>query len=147
MNIKPIRTDADHKNALRRVEALWRAPKSSKRADELDVLIPLIQAYEREHYPIDTPDPIKAIRFRLEQLGRDELSLVGIIGQRPRVYEVMAGIRPLSINMIRRLHARLGIPAESLIRRPRLNPESYYRRPSSNRSSKRSSRRSKRKSG
>jgi HTH-type transcriptional regulator/antitoxin HigA len=79
------------------------------------VLITLVEAYEREHFPIDVPDPIEAIKFRLEQQGADYRSLVGIIGQRTRVYEVMRRDRPLSLAMIRKLHETLHIPAESLI--------------------------------
>jgi HTH-type transcriptional regulator/antitoxin HigA len=82
----------------------------------LDILATLIEAYERRHYPIDLPSPIEAIKFRLEQLGKDTRALIGIIGQRPRVYEVMQGKRSLSLNMIRTLHHKFGIPAEVLIR-------------------------------
>jgi HTH-type transcriptional regulator / antitoxin HigA len=115
MNIKPIRSKADYHSALQRVEAIWDAPKGSAEDDELDILVALIEAYERERYPIGPPDPIAAIKFRLEQTGKDTSALIGIIGQRPRVYEVMNGLRPLSINMIRSLHFKLGIPLESLI--------------------------------
>jgi len=79
------------------------------------VLITLVEAYEREHFPIDVPDPIEAIKFRLEQQGTDYRSLVGVIGQRTRVYEVMRRDRPLSLAMIRKLHEKLRIPAEVLI--------------------------------
>lgn len=115
MDIKPIRGEADYEQALRRVEELWDSPKGSAESDELDILTTLIEAYEREHYPIDLPDPIEAIKFRLEQKGKDARALVGVIGQRTRVYEVMRGKRPLSLNMIRSLHEKLGIPAEVLI--------------------------------
>lgn len=115
MEIKPIRTEADYDRALRRVEELWGALKGSPRGDELDVLVTLVEAYEDGHYPIDLPDPIEAVKFRLEQQGKDLRALIGIIGQRTRVYEVMRGDRPLSLNMIRNLHEELGIPAEVLI--------------------------------
>jgi HTH-type transcriptional regulator / antitoxin HigA len=115
MDIKPIRGKADYERALRRVEELWDSPKGSSESDELDILATLIEAYEREHYPIDLPDPIEAIRFRLEQKGKDSRALIGVIGQRTRVYEVLSGKRPLSLNMIRNLHEKLGIPAEVLI--------------------------------
>ena len=115
MNIKPIKDDADYEWALRQVEQLWSAPKGSPESDELDVLVTLIEAYEDQHYPMDLPDPIEAIKFRLEQEGKDLRSLIGVIGQRTRVYEVMRGDRPLSLNMIRSLHDTLGIPAEVLI--------------------------------
>src|SRR5439155_24700965 len=99
MNIKPIRGDADYDQALRRVEQLWNAPEGSADADELDVLTTLIVAYEDVHYPIDLPHPIEAIKFRLEQQGKDSKSLIGVLGQRTRVYEVMQGKRPPSLNM------------------------------------------------
>jgi HTH-type transcriptional regulator / antitoxin HigA len=123
MDIKPIRTEADYERALRRVEELWDSPEGSGESDELDILTTLIEAYEREHFPIDLPDPIEAIKFRLEQTGKDLRALIGIIGQRTRVYEVMRGKRPLSLNMIRNLHEKLKIPAEVLIQ-----PARRYRR-------------------
>jgi HTH-type transcriptional regulator / antitoxin HigA len=119
MNIKPIRNESDYNQALQRVEALWGAHASTPEGDEVDILIPLVEAYEREHYPIDLPTPIEAIKFRLEQQGKDYRSLIGIIGQRTRVYEVMRGARPLSLNMIRKLYSKLGIPAEVLIQAPK----------------------------
>lgn len=115
MNIKPIRGERDYKRALRRVEELWNSPEGSPESDELDVLATLIEAYEREHFPIDLPDPIEAIKFRLEQKGKDSRALIGVIGQRTRVYEVMRGKRSLSLNMIRNLRDKFGIPAEVLI--------------------------------
>jgi HTH-type transcriptional regulator / antitoxin HigA len=115
MGIKPIRSDRDHDRALRRVEALWGAAEGSREHDELGVLATLIEAYERERFPIDMPDPIEAIKFRLEQQGADTSDLVGVIGGRTRVYEVLRGKRPLSLNMIRNLHGKFGIPAEVLI--------------------------------
>lgn len=115
MDIKPIRDEADYEGALGRVEELWDSPEGSTGSDELDVLTTLVEAYEREHCPIDLPSPIEAIKFRLEQKGKDTRALIGIIGQRTRVYEVMRGKRPLSLNMIRRLHEKFDIPAEVLI--------------------------------
>jgi HTH-type transcriptional regulator/antitoxin HigA len=116
MDIKPIRGEADYERALRRVEELWNSPEGSAECDELDILATLIEAYEREHHPIDLPDPIEAIKFRLEQKGKDSRALIGVIGQRTRVYEVMRGKRPLSLKMIRNLHEEFDIPAEVLIR-------------------------------
>ena len=84
--------------------------------DRLEVLITLVEDYERRRYPMDPPDPIAAIRFRLEQQGLDQRALIGVIGSRTRVYEVLRGDRPLTLAMIRRLHERFGIPAEVLIR-------------------------------
>lgn len=118
MRIRPIRSEADYDAALHRVEELWGSPSATPEGDELDILVPLIEAYEREHYPIDLPSPIDAIKFRLEQQGKDYRSLIGVIGQRTRVYEVMRGARPLSLNMIRKLHSKLGIPADVLIQSP-----------------------------
>src|SRR5207244_3977521 len=115
MDIKPIRGEADYERALRRVEDLWNPSEGSTESDELDILATLIEAYEREHYPVELPDPIEAIKFRLEQKGKDSRALIGVIGQRTRVYEVMRGKRPLSLNMIRNLHEKLDIPAEILI--------------------------------
>lgn len=119
MNVKPIRNESDYNQALQRVEALWGSPAGTAEGDEVDIFIPLVEAYEREHYPIDLPSPIDAIKFRLEQQGKNYRSLIGIIGQRTRVYEVMRGARPLSLNMIRKLHGKLGIPAEVLIQAPK----------------------------
>jgi len=116
MEIKPIRTNADHEQALREIQRLWGAKEGTADGDRLDVLATLVDAYEQKHFPIDAPEPIEAIRFRLEQQGLDERALVGVIGGRSRVYEVMQRKRPLSLEMIRRLHERFGIPAEVLIR-------------------------------
>ena len=101
---------------LREIERLWGAAEGTQEGDALDVLVTLVNAYEEQRWPIDLPDPIEAIRFRLEQQGKDARALVGVIGARSRVYEVMRGQRPLSLRMIRVLHEKLGIPAEVLIR-------------------------------
>lgn len=116
MKVKPIKTEKDHSQALKGIETLWGAKEGTPEGDRLDVLATLVEAYERLHHRIDAPDPIDAIRFRLEQQGADYTSLVGIIGHRTRVYEVMRGDRPLSLEMIRRLNKRLQIPAEVLIK-------------------------------
>ncbi len=115
MGIKPIRNERDYEGALRRVELLWNSPKGSAGHDEVDVLATLIEAYEREHYPVDMPDPVEAIQFRLEQEGKDARALIGVIGGRSRVHEVLRRKRPLSIQMIRALHVKFGIPASVLI--------------------------------
>jgi HTH-type transcriptional regulator/antitoxin HigA len=96
MDVRPIRHEADYERALGRVEELWNSPEGSVESDELDVVATLIEAYEREHYPIDLPDPIEAIKFRLEQVGKDSRALIGVIGQRTRVYEVMRRKRRVS---------------------------------------------------
>ena len=116
MEIKPIRNARDHDRGLREIERLWGTPRGTRESDRLEVLMALVDAYERMHYPIDPPDPIDAVRFRLEQQGVDQRALIGVIGNRTRVYEVMRGDRGLSLAMIRRLHKRFGIPAEVLIR-------------------------------
>ena len=130
MDIKPIRGEADYERALRRVEELWDSSEGSAESDELDILATLIEAYEEEHYPIEFPDPIEAIKFRLEQKGKDSSALIGVIGQRTRVYEVMQGKRPLSLNMIRNLHEKFDIPAEVLIQPARRERKVDVRRSS-----------------
>lgn len=114
--LKPIRTDADHEAALAEVERLWGSRAGTPEGDRLDVLATLIDAYEAKHHPIDPPDPIEAIRFRMEQQGLTRKDLEPIFGSRSRTSEVLNRKRGLSIEMIRQLHARLGIPAEVLIR-------------------------------
>jgi len=116
MQLKPIKTEADHDAALREIEHLWGAKEGTPDGDRLDVLTTLAEAYEETHFPIDMPDPIEAIKFRLEQQGEDKKALVGIIGSRTRVYEVLRRDRALSLAMIRRLNKRFRIPAEVLIR-------------------------------
>jgi HTH-type transcriptional regulator/antitoxin HigA len=118
--LKPIRTEADYEAALAEVERLWGA-KSGTAGDRLDILATLIDAYEAEHYPMDPPDPIEAIKFRMEQQGLTRKDLEPIIGTRTRVAEVLNRKRGLSIDMIRRLHERLGISADVLIRPSRLD--------------------------
>jgi HTH-type transcriptional regulator / antitoxin HigA len=114
--VKPIRTKADHRAALAQVERLWGAKAGTPDGDRLDVLATLIDAYEAEHYPMDPPDPIEAIKFRMEQQRLSRRDLEKIIGTRTRIAEVLNRKRGLSIAMIRRLHAGLGISAEVLIR-------------------------------
>jgi HTH-type transcriptional regulator/antitoxin HigA len=116
IELKPIRTKADHKSALAEVERLWGAKSGTPKGDRLDVLVTLIDAYETRHYPMDPPDPIEAIQFRMEQQGLSRKDLEPMIGTRARVAEVMNRRRSLSIDMIRRLHDQLGISAEVLIR-------------------------------
>ena len=115
MDLRPIKNDADHEAALREIERLWDAAEGTADGDRLEVLMTLVEAYEEANFPIDLPDPIEAIKFRLEQQGGDMKTLIGILGNRTRVYEVMRGDRALSLAMIRRLNAELHIPAEVLI--------------------------------
>lgn len=114
--LKPIRTEADYKAALAEIERLWDAKSGTPEGDRLDILATLVDAYENEHHLIDPPDPIEAIKFRMEQQGLTRRDLEGILGTRTRVAEVLNRRRGLSINMIRRLLEKLGIPAEVLIR-------------------------------
>src|SRR5471030_636123 len=114
--LKPIRTKADYKDALAEVERLWGAKSGTPKGDRLDVLATLIDVYETRHFPMDPPDPIEAIQFRMEQLGLTRKDLEPLTGTRARVAEVMNRKRGLSIDMIRKLHDRLGISAEVLIR-------------------------------
>lgn len=114
--LKPIRTGADYDRALAEVERLWGARSGTPEGDRLDILATLIDAYETEHYPMDAPDPIEAIKFRMEQQGLSRKDLEPLIGTRTRVAEVLNRKRSLSITMIRRLHEHLGISAEVLIR-------------------------------
>ncbi len=114
--VKPIRTMADYEHAMSEVERLWGGPGGTPDGDRLDVLATLIEAYEVEHYPMDPPDPVEAIKFRMEQQGLSRKDLEPLIGTRTRVAEVLNRKRSLSIAMIRRLHKRLGISAEVLIR-------------------------------
>lgn len=118
MEIKAIRTEADYLAALAQVSALIDLDPALDTSDgeRLDVLGTLVQAYEARHFPIDPPDPIEAIKFRMDQAGMSVKDLVPYIGPLNRVYEVLAYKRPLSLNMIRRLSDGLHIPAEVLIR-------------------------------
>src|SRR5262245_48292905 len=114
--VRPIRTKRDNEAALKEIERLWGAKMGTPEGDRLDVLATLVDAYEAEHYPMDPPDPVEAIKFRMEQQGLTRKDLEEIIGTRTRIAEVLNRKRGLSITMIRRLHERLGISAEVLIR-------------------------------
>jgi HTH-type transcriptional regulator/antitoxin HigA len=114
--LKPIRTKADYEKALSEVERLWGAKSGTSEGDRLDILATLIDAYETQHYPMDPPDPIEAIKVRMDQQGLSRKDLEPLIGTRTRVAEVLNRKRGLSIGMIRRLHDHLGISAEVLIR-------------------------------
>ncbi len=120
MQLKPIKTDADHEAALVEIERLWDAEEGTADGDRLEILTTLVEAYEESHFPMDMPDPIEAIKFRLEQQGEDRKALIGIIGSRTRVHEVLRGDRALSLTMIRQLNEKLKIPAEILIRPVRI---------------------------
>ena len=118
MNIRPIHTTRDHRAALKEIESLMNARRNSPEGERLDVLVTLVEAYERQHFPMDLPDPVEAIRFRMEQDGLKPKDLQPMIGRLNRVYEVLNRKRPLTLEMIWKLHQGLRIPAESLIKQP-----------------------------
>jgi HTH-type transcriptional regulator/antitoxin HigA len=119
LTLHPIRNEADHRQALKQAEAFFDAAQEpdpdSEEGAYFEALITLIEAYERKHHPIDPPDPVEAIKFRMEQGGLTVKDLEPMIGKTNRVYEVLAHKRTLSLAMIRRLHKGLGIPAQVLI--------------------------------
>lgn len=122
MEIRPIRTEEDHKAALIEVSAYFdnEPIPGTPDGDRFEVLLTLVEAYEAKHYPIDLPDPVEAIKFRMEQAGLTPKDLVPVIGRLNRVYEILNRKRPLTIAMIWKLHKSLGIPAECLIQPPKL---------------------------
>lgn len=120
MEIRPIRTEEDYKQSLREVSAYFdnEPQPGSPDGDRFEILLTLVAAYESKHYPVELPDPVEAIKFRMEQAGLTAKDLVPAIGQLNRVYEILNRKRPLTLKMIWNLHEKLGIPAESLIRPP-----------------------------
>jgi len=118
MEIKPIKTPEDHRAALAEIESLMRAATGSPEGERLDVLVTLVEAYERQHFPLDLPDPVEAIKFVMDQRGLTVKDLEPMIGHSNRVYEVLNHKRPLTLKMIWKLHKGLGIPAECLIKQP-----------------------------
>jgi HTH-type transcriptional regulator/antitoxin HigA len=119
MNIKPIRTKSDYRAALREIEGLMDARAGTPEGERLDVLATLVEAYEAKNFPMDLPDAVEAIKFRMDQSNLGPRDLVPMIGQLNRVYEILARKRPLTLKMIWRLHRDLGIPAEALIKQDR----------------------------
>lgn len=118
MHIKPIKTDSDYRATLKEIDALMMAFPDTPEGERLDVLVTLVEAWERHHYPMALPDPVEAIRFEMERKGLTAKDLEPLIGRSNRVYEILARKRPLTLRMIWNLHSGLGIPAESLIRQP-----------------------------
>lgn len=118
MEIKPIKTENDYNASLKRIEALWGAKKDSEEGDELDLLCTLVESYELQHYSITTPDPIEAIRFRMEQMGLSKTDLAKYLGAQSRVSEVLNKKRKLTLKMVRTLYNELKIPAEVLLNEP-----------------------------
>ena len=115
MNIKPIRNDKDLKIAFCQLESVFQYKKGTKESDEMEVLVTLIEAYENKHYPISPPNPVEAIKFRMEQQGLTPRDLETFIGSSGRVSEILNKKRPLSLRMVKRLHDGLNIPYESLL--------------------------------
>ena len=120
MNIHPIKTESDYDSALDEIERLWGTPEDTLEGDHLDVLLVLVENYESKQYPIDPPDPVEAIKFRMEQMNITRKDLEKIIGSRGRVSEIFSRKRTLTLPMIRRLHNTLHIPLESLVYESRL---------------------------
>ncbi len=116
MEIRPIKTEADYDATLRDIEGIMCAESGSPDGDRLDILVTLVEAYERTHYPMDFPDPVEAIKFRMEQQGLTVEDLVPVIGRKNRVYEILTRKRPLTLRMIEGLHETFAIPAESLLK-------------------------------
>jgi HTH-type transcriptional regulator/antitoxin HigA len=115
MEIRPIKTEQDYNTAISRIEELWGAKRDSSDGDELDLLVTLVESYEMKHYPIAPPDPIDAIKFRMEQMGLTNSDMVKYIGSQSRVSEVLNRKRRLSLRMIKSIYKGLKIPAEVLL--------------------------------
>ena len=118
MDIRPIKTEADYQAALHDIEKLMAALPDTPEGERLDLLVTLVEAYERKHYPLDLPDPVEAIKFEMERKNLSVKDLEPMIGKSNRVYEILNHKRSLTLKMIWRLHQGLGIPAESLIKPP-----------------------------
>lgn len=115
MTIRPIKTKKDHKAALKRIDDLWNAEPKTSEGDELDVLATLVEAYELKAFPIAKPEPIEAVKFRMDQMGLEDKDLTPFIGDRSKVSEILNRKRPLSLSMIRKLSSGLNIPSDILI--------------------------------
>ena len=115
MKIKPIKNLKDYNNALKEIDKLWNANPDTHEGDMLEVLVTLVEAYEEKKYKIEPPDPIEAIKFRMEQLGLQQSDLAEVLGGRNRVSEILNRKRNLTANMMRRLHKKFNVPAESLL--------------------------------
>jgi HTH-type transcriptional regulator/antitoxin HigA len=115
MDIAPIKSRRDYQRTLKEIEGLMNAKRNTSKGDRLDVLVTLVEAWERKHYRLDLPDPVEAIKYHMDQNGLQPRDLIPFIGSRNRVHEVLNRRRSLTLKMINRLHRGLGIPAESLI--------------------------------
>ena len=118
MQIKPIHTEDDHQKALDRIEEIFDAKPGSEKGDELEILGILVDEYEKNHFPIEAPKPVEAIKFRMDQLGLEQKDLAKILGSKSRASEILSGKRSLSLSQIKLLYKKLGIPAEVLIQEP-----------------------------
>jgi HTH-type transcriptional regulator/antitoxin HigA len=118
MDIHPIRSEDDYRAAMREISAFFdnEPEPDTPEGDRFDILLTLAESFEAKHFPVDLPDPVEAIKFRMEQSGLTPKDLEPMIGRMNRVYEILNRKRPLTLTMIRKLHAGLGIPAESLIK-------------------------------
>ena len=115
MEIRPIKTEQDYQDSIRRIEELWGAKKDTTQGDELDLLVTLVEAYEMKHYPIAPPDPVDAIKFRMEQMGMTKADMVKYLGSQSRVSEILNRKRKLTLGMIKSLYKGLRIPADILL--------------------------------
>lgn len=115
MNIKPMRSKKDYEKALKRMELLWGAKSRTPRGDELDILATLVDKYEEEHFPIEAPDPIEALKYLMEEKGIERKELIKVIGDKSKVSAILSGNRSLSKRMIKALHEAFGIPYEILM--------------------------------
>ena len=115
MDIRPIKTEQDYNSSIRRIEELWGSKKDTLQGDELDLLVTLVESYEIKHFPIAPPDPLDAIKFRMEQMGMTKADLVQYLGSQSRVSEILNGKRKLTLGMIKSLYKGLKIPAEILL--------------------------------
>jgi len=115
MEIKPIKTENDYNESIKRIEELWGSKKDTSEGDELDLLVTLVEAYEMKHYPIAPPDPIDAIKFRMEQMGMTKTDKAKYLGSKSRVSEILSRKRKLTLKMVRSLYKGLKIPAEILL--------------------------------
>lgn len=125
MNIKPIRTDKEHRAALREIEALWGAAEGSAEGDKLDVLIALVDIYEEKRWPIEADesfDPVDVLRYSIDELGHTQAELAALLGSRSRASEILSRRRPLTVEMIHKIHEAWRIPAELLVRPYKLEP-------------------------
>ena len=119
MDIRPIRTDEDHRAALAAIDACWGAPEGSEEGDKLDILVALVESYEARRWPIDSDkrfDPVYVLRYAIEELGHTESELAGLLGSRARVSEILSRRRALTVNMIHKLSEAWKIPADLLVR-------------------------------